>query len=237
MVELDEILKMSRRPSLPSKTETEVLLLSGRRCSVCFGLRGDADVKKGQIAHLDRNPSNNSSENVVFLCLEHHDEYDSQTRQSKGLTKRELQQYRNLLYQARNSLAQRFTTSQKDTQLEDHIIRELSARTFAARDRQFSFADVFSATSAQLATGCSLAYFGLLLVDFLGLGDKAIGWDALRRALGFEASEIFGELVLFGLCEQAPGSHPRRETYRLTDLGRSVALAMRPGGTIGNRGA
>jgi len=35
----------------------------------------------------------------VFLCLPHHDEYDSRTSQSKGITISELKQFRNELYE------------------------------------------------------------------------------------------------------------------------------------------
>ncbi|MFZ1082426.1 MAG: HNH endonuclease signature motif containing protein [Candidatus Kryptoniota bacterium] len=83
--------------------QTKVLLLSKRRCAVCFGLNNDQAVKKGQIAHIDQNRSNNSLENLIFLCLEHHDEYDSQTSQSKGLTEAELRKYRLELYESLGS--------------------------------------------------------------------------------------------------------------------------------------
>lgn len=54
-------------------------------------------MKSGQICHIDRDRGNNDPDNLVFLCLEHHDLYDSTTRQSKGFTKAELRFYRNLL--------------------------------------------------------------------------------------------------------------------------------------------
>jgi hypothetical protein len=66
-------------------------------------------TKKGQIAHLDQNPANFKLDNLAWLCLEHHDEYDSTTSQSKGLTIREVKRYRNDLYtcieQQRNTVA------------------------------------------------------------------------------------------------------------------------------------
>jgi hypothetical protein len=84
----------ARRPKVPKPAETSVLLASGRRCALCFGLYGDASVKPGQIAHLDRNPHNNAPDNLAFLCLPHHDQYDSKSRQSKGLTPDEVKAYR-----------------------------------------------------------------------------------------------------------------------------------------------
>jgi hypothetical protein len=56
------------------------------------------EVKSGQIAHLDQNNTNTKFENLVFLCLEHHNQYDGKTRQSKGLTKGEVKRFRDELY-------------------------------------------------------------------------------------------------------------------------------------------
>jgi hypothetical protein len=88
------------RPKLPSDIEAELLTLSRRRCAICFGLEGELALKRGQIAHLDGNPSNNQIDNLAFLCFDHHDEYDSSTRQSKGLQIKEVKIYRQGLYEA-----------------------------------------------------------------------------------------------------------------------------------------
>lgn len=76
---------MSRK-KLKIETQTQVLLNSRRRCALCFGLYRDFRIKQGQIAHLDKNSENDKIENLEFLCLEHHDQYDGRTSQSKGLT-------------------------------------------------------------------------------------------------------------------------------------------------------
>lgn len=91
---------MSKRKSISMDIVVAVLTSSKRRCALCFGLSGDLKEKKGQIAHLDQNSSNNSEENLVFLCLDHHDQFDSSTSQSKGLTKEEVRTYRKHLYLA-----------------------------------------------------------------------------------------------------------------------------------------
>jgi hypothetical protein len=57
------------------------------------------EQKDGQIAHLDRNPSNNHLENLVWLCLPHHDDYDSIRWQTKRLTADEVKFYRSILYE------------------------------------------------------------------------------------------------------------------------------------------
>lgn len=64
---------------------------------MCFGLEQDRFIKKGQIAHLDQDSSNDSLENLVYLCFDHHDEFDSKTSQAKGLTKGEILQYKKML--------------------------------------------------------------------------------------------------------------------------------------------
>ncbi len=90
---------MPRRQRVPSNMVAEVISSSRRRCCVCYGLLGDLALKKGQIAHLDRDPSNNDLDNLAFLCLEHHDIYDSRTSQSKGFDSKEVKKYRQELYE------------------------------------------------------------------------------------------------------------------------------------------
>jgi hypothetical protein len=89
---------MARRKHIPKAIETEVLIASRRRCCLCFFLKDRDEDQKGQIAHLNRDPSDSSFENLVWLCLEHHDDYDGKTSQSKGFTIDEVRQYRNRLY-------------------------------------------------------------------------------------------------------------------------------------------
>jgi hypothetical protein len=60
----------------------------------------DHSVKRGQLAHLDQDPSNNKLDNLAFLCFDHHDEYDSRSRQSKRLTITEVKIYRGELEEA-----------------------------------------------------------------------------------------------------------------------------------------
>ena len=65
---------------------------------MCFFLEGVTTPKSGQIAHLDQDPTNDEPENLAWLCLEHHDLYDSRTSQSKGLTFGEVRRYRDELH-------------------------------------------------------------------------------------------------------------------------------------------
>ena len=65
---------------------------------MCFWLKGDTRPKlDGQIAHADRNPSNNASQNLVWLCVKHHAQYDRLSPQAKRITPTELCFYRDEL--------------------------------------------------------------------------------------------------------------------------------------------
>jgi hypothetical protein len=52
----------------------------------------------GQIAHLNRDASDINPDNLAFMCLEHHDWFDTKTSQSKGATTNEARHYRDKLY-------------------------------------------------------------------------------------------------------------------------------------------
>ncbi len=89
---------MMERSQVPKSIETDVLLASCRRCCLCVFLDHRDEVRKGQVAHLNHDPNDCRFQNLVWLCLEHHDEYDWSTSQSKGLTSDEVRAYRNRLY-------------------------------------------------------------------------------------------------------------------------------------------
>jgi hypothetical protein len=89
---------MAKRPAIPTEIETRVLTSCRRRCCLCFYLSRRDDVRKGQIAHLNKDRADNRFENLCYLCLEHHDEFDSTTSQSKGLSAAEVRHYRDRLY-------------------------------------------------------------------------------------------------------------------------------------------
>lgn len=88
---------MGQRKHIPSNTEFKVFWASGRRCCICFALDHAYSVKQGQIAHLDHDPSNYNLDNLAWLCIPHHDQYDTKTRQSKGFTMSEVKHYRKTL--------------------------------------------------------------------------------------------------------------------------------------------
>ncbi len=75
-------------------------MTSARRCALCYGFDGDLTRKKGQIAHIDQDRTNADESNLVYLCLEHHDEYDSKTSQAKGISEAEVRTYKTRLLNA-----------------------------------------------------------------------------------------------------------------------------------------
>jgi hypothetical protein len=89
---------MNARTRIPEHIQHRVLDRSRRRCALCVHFDADWGQKEGQIAHLDRNPSNFAEDNLAFLCLPHHDDYDTKRRQTKNLTITEAKTARNRLY-------------------------------------------------------------------------------------------------------------------------------------------
>jgi hypothetical protein len=89
---------MNGRTHIPEHVQHRVLDRSRRRCALCVHFDNDSGQKEGQIAHLDRDPSNFAEDNLAFLCLPHHNDYDTKRRQTKNLTIREAKTARDRLY-------------------------------------------------------------------------------------------------------------------------------------------
>ncbi len=78
-----------RRIPIPKSTEATVLFKSDHLCCVC------RDPALGvQVAHIDNNPANNREENLIVLCLNHHDKVSSKSPMSKSYTQEELKKYK-----------------------------------------------------------------------------------------------------------------------------------------------
>jgi len=82
------------RKNPSEKIQTNILYKCRRRCALCFGLRNDTHIKEGQIAHIDRDNTNSEEKNLVYLCLEHHNLYDSKFKQTKNFTPLEVKTYK-----------------------------------------------------------------------------------------------------------------------------------------------
>lgn len=88
----------------PQFVQTTVLVRYKRRCALCYGIENDARAKNGQIAHIDRNRENDTLGNAAFLCTDHHDRYDTRSRQTKGFTPDELRKHQEALLAYMGSL-------------------------------------------------------------------------------------------------------------------------------------
>ena len=91
-------IKKRKRP--PKDVRDEILRRSRRHCCMCFGLKSILESVEGQIAHLDRDRSNFQIDNLAYLCLECHKNYDSKSNRVQSYTPGEISHYRSLLYRA-----------------------------------------------------------------------------------------------------------------------------------------
>ena len=88
-----------RREAFEKSVAVYVLRKSKGRCCLCFGLNNDDQEKEGQIAHIDGNRSNSKVDNLAFLCMKHHSLLDTKTSQHKGLTRAEVKDCHQKLYE------------------------------------------------------------------------------------------------------------------------------------------
>lgn len=91
---------MSNRRPIPEETQHGILDRGRRRCALCAHFDNDYTQKEGQIAHIDRDPSSTAEDNLVYLCLPHHDDYDTKRRPTRNLTPREVKTARDRLYRS-----------------------------------------------------------------------------------------------------------------------------------------
>lgn len=113
------------RKRIPDPVQNELFAASMRICALCFGLKNDATEKRGQIAHLNKDNTQTRLDDLVWLCMEHHDLYDSTTRQTKNYTVSEVRSYRSKLYKHVNNLRTKPLSGNENSE-RDHITRTLS---------------------------------------------------------------------------------------------------------------
>ncbi|MCH7726182.1 MAG: sigma-70 family RNA polymerase sigma factor [Planctomycetes bacterium] len=197
---------MAPRKHVPKDVEKRLLVSSRRRCCLCFGLNGDATEKAGQIAHLDKDPANNRFNNLVWLCFEHHNKFDSKTSQGKGYQHGEVRTYRDQLYERNQNGNRRCSFKVKlDRNLEAYTIDERNA--FLAAIQSLSGVGD-GVTLVGMQSGCVLLTLEMTI-------DQA-------KALSAAIAE--GQLNDFGvLPDKFETEHPRDtdEWYELADRLRS----------------
>src|SRR4051794_12570970 len=82
------------RAKIPEDVRNEVVLRCKRHCCMCYGLYGKREVIEGQLAHLGRDPSTFSVEDLAYLCLECHKKYDTKNNRTVSYTADEVRTYR-----------------------------------------------------------------------------------------------------------------------------------------------
>lgn len=218
---------MTSRKKTPDAVQAEVLLQSRRRCSVCFGLNRDESVKKGQIAHLDGNPSNNNIGNLVFLCFDHHDEYDSRTSQSKGLLRFEIEKYRDELTYQFSSWAIRvkrdellnFIASQIELdQLVDAAVKAASSVVFYGEEHAF---DVLISDAVDYCDGDLYVPHLIVLDHFASWG--WVTYTEEEREVEGEMSRIYITVERKPVCDEVA----KRLLSRIRERGESDQALIR----------
>ena len=151
------------RVHISQAIQTAVLAASRRRCCLCAWLEHDFTQKQGQLAHLNKDHSDARFDNLVFLCLPHHDQYDTLTSQSKGLTENEVRHHRDWLYDrfdAEPALERISAADVRDTRaIESHYgVHPSAVKAGAVPEDDITTDDVYTAYSAIDQEGDLLAW-------------------------------------------------------------------------------
>jgi hypothetical protein len=155
---------MRTRKPIPEDTQHRVLDRSRRRCALCVHFDNDYGQKEGQIAHIDRDPSNADEDNLVYLCLPHHDDYDTKRRQTKNRTPREVKTARNRLYDFIERGGDLAASPQRPTGMEAD--RKMLAPT--APDIHFDETDQRCRTETKFNGVLDAVFFRLAIVNNTG---------------------------------------------------------------------
>jgi hypothetical protein len=89
---------MPRRRKVSEDLAASIRFAVDLRCCLCEDKGAlPRRATSGQIHHLDGNPSNNSAQNLVWLCLEHHEEAGKRGRVSRRLSAKTIIRFRDEL--------------------------------------------------------------------------------------------------------------------------------------------
>lgn len=182
-------------------------------------------MRNGQIAHLNQNASDADLDNLAFLCFEHHNEYDSTTRQSKGLTRKEVLMHRAALYKAVEEYLG--TPQRQPSGRESQYASPLSSTgeldyylDAFATEREFGMSVIRRIGDATRNSGQSLAAANAAAMDEIRSGAASV---AGRQRYNLRLTSAIGEFAraLDKDAEELDGSGPRM----LDALSRASAVA------------
>jgi hypothetical protein len=90
------------RVPVPDEVRSEVARKCRRRCCMCYYLYNGTDPVDGQIAHLDQDNTNSHPDNLAYLCLECHKNFDRKSNRVMGYLAAEIKHYRDELHREMN---------------------------------------------------------------------------------------------------------------------------------------
>lgn len=185
-----------KRRKIPPATETKVLTRSKRRCCLCVGLHTDFNVKRVQIAHIDHNRNNHKEDNLVALCIPHHDEYDEIKSQSKGITRNELKHYRSELDKVVQKIDEQLKLPNLDvSSLEKESFATPSAKLIGQILEAFD-KEVIALESNNKPTGIALARLAYIALEDEGDFDAVLeAFVSLLRLKFLERNKGLSTLV------------------------------------------
>jgi hypothetical protein len=206
---------VTNRPKVPREVVVDVLAASRRRCCVCLALAEDDAEKRGQVAHLDHDSSNNDPDNLAFLCLDHHDQYDSRNGQSKGLMIGEVKRYRTELhaYVARNVP---WSDDEIVAALMPSLDRPAFRTPFCHESSLPRFRDAIAETIRTLNTGCTPQ--GFQLPSKMQIHDASLRAridQIVETLVGLRAG--FDRLILEGEIKHCSCGQPDCPCYFFSD--------------------
>lgn len=88
------------RVDVSDAVAADVLRKCLRRCCLCYFLDQERSLQEGQLAHIDRDRTDSGEANLVFLCLRHHNLYDTRYRTTKSFMPTEVRHYKKALHRA-----------------------------------------------------------------------------------------------------------------------------------------
>src|SRR4051812_33274280 len=86
-----------RRRAIPTRIVALVMRAVDMRCCLCEWRTELPPRCRGQVHHIDGNPSNNRVSNLVWLCLTHHEEVGSKGQSTRRLPADAVREYRHEL--------------------------------------------------------------------------------------------------------------------------------------------
>lgn len=120
------------RTTVDKSVMQDVLLKSRRRCCLCYAAGIDRPVD-GQIAHITADRSDSSEDNLVFLCLDHHRQFDSSGKRAESAD--DLKHKREKLYADKTGESEHRTMWDRVYEYEDTVLNAIKSELLVGSSR------------------------------------------------------------------------------------------------------